>query len=335
MRSTRSSTSAWPGRAPTRCCRKARSTSREFQQAYAAFDMAAANKLLDEIGLTKRDDDGFRLLPDGRPMTIIVETAGAGAGGIRRAGADPRQLGPGRHPSVHQALRARRVPQPRLRRRQHHVGLDGAGERPAHGRLQPLGAGARRPERSGMAEMGPVPRDPRHVGRSRLTCPRPSSCWICWTNGVLQRTTRRGRTIWEKMLSIYTDQVFTIGTVAAVPQPVVVSNRLHNVPQGGDLELLAGQLTSASTGPISSGSTRRPSRIPAHVPLCRPTPGDHDPDPARDQLPGLRHHPGAARATISPPISRSCAARARRSIPRASPPSAPNTGSTSPSSCNT
>ena len=44
------------------------------------------------------------------------------------------------------------------------------------------------------------------------------------------------------MLSIYTDQVFTIGTVAAVPQPVVVSNQLHNVPVSEDLELLAGQL---------------------------------------------------------------------------------------------
>jgi len=33
------------------------------------------------------------------------------------------------------------------------------------------------------------------------------------------------------MLAIHADQVFTIGTVAAVPQPVVVSNRLHNVPE--------------------------------------------------------------------------------------------------------
>ena len=28
------------------------------------------------MGLTARDDDGFRLLPDGRRMTIIVNTAG-------------------------------------------------------------------------------------------------------------------------------------------------------------------------------------------------------------------------------------------------------------------
>ena len=35
------------------------------------------------------------------------------------------------------------------------------------------------------------------------------------------------------MLKIFTDQVFTIGTVSGVPQPVVVSNRLHNVPEQG------------------------------------------------------------------------------------------------------
>ena len=35
--------------------------------------------------------------------------------------------------------------------------------------------------------------------------------------------TRPGQAIWDQMLAIYADQVFTIGTVAGVPQPVVVS----------------------------------------------------------------------------------------------------------------
>ena len=33
------------------------------------------------------------------------------------------------------------------------------------------------------------------------------------------------------MLAIRADQMFTIGTVRGVPQPVVVSNRLRNVPE--------------------------------------------------------------------------------------------------------
>ena len=40
------------------------------------YDVKAANALLDSLGLTKRDARGLRLLPDGRPMEIIVDTAG-------------------------------------------------------------------------------------------------------------------------------------------------------------------------------------------------------------------------------------------------------------------
>jgi peptide/nickel transport system substrate-binding protein len=39
--------------------------------------------------------------------------------------------------------------------------------------------------------------------------------------------------IWEKMLKINADEVFTIGLIAGVKQPVVVSNRLKNVPETG------------------------------------------------------------------------------------------------------
>ncbi|MFW8696233.1 ABC transporter substrate-binding protein, partial [Mesorhizobium japonicum] len=36
--------------------------------------------------------------------------------------------------------------------------------------------------------------------------------------------------IWNSMLSIYTDQVFSIGTVNATLQPVLASSRLPNMP---------------------------------------------------------------------------------------------------------
>jgi len=41
------------------------------------------------------------------------------------------------------------------------------------------------------------------------------------------------REIWEKMLDLHTNYVFSIGLTAGVRQPVVVSNRLHNVPTNG------------------------------------------------------------------------------------------------------
>ena len=47
-----------------------------YQKAWSRFDIKTANKLLDELGLDKRDDRNIRLLPDGRPLEIIVESTG-------------------------------------------------------------------------------------------------------------------------------------------------------------------------------------------------------------------------------------------------------------------
>lgn len=48
----------------------------EYLTKWATYDVEMANALLDEIGLTERRGDGIRLMPDGRPLEIIVETAG-------------------------------------------------------------------------------------------------------------------------------------------------------------------------------------------------------------------------------------------------------------------
>jgi len=37
--------------------------------------------------------------------------------------------------------------------------------------------------------------------------------------------------IWHRMLAIQAEQVYTIGLVAQIPQPVVVANSLRNVPR--------------------------------------------------------------------------------------------------------
>ena len=50
--------------------------SAELQTAYAQYDLERANQLLDEIGLVERDPNGIRLMPDGRPLEIVVHTAG-------------------------------------------------------------------------------------------------------------------------------------------------------------------------------------------------------------------------------------------------------------------
>ena len=48
-----------------------------------------------------------------------------------------------------------------------------------------------------------------------------------WKNTATQKEKSE---IWEKILKIHSDQIYSIGLVAAVLQPVVVSSRLKNVP---------------------------------------------------------------------------------------------------------
>jgi peptide/nickel transport system substrate-binding protein len=47
----------------------------EWAQAHAEYDTAAANRLLDEVGMRQRGGDGFRLAPDGSPFLITIETS--------------------------------------------------------------------------------------------------------------------------------------------------------------------------------------------------------------------------------------------------------------------
>jgi len=47
----------------------------EWEKEYIEYNPKEANKLLDTLGLTKRDKDGFRLLPDGSPLNLTIEVA--------------------------------------------------------------------------------------------------------------------------------------------------------------------------------------------------------------------------------------------------------------------
>jgi len=44
----------------------------EWAKAYAEYDPERANELLDDMGLDKRDPNGYRLRPDGKPLHLII-----------------------------------------------------------------------------------------------------------------------------------------------------------------------------------------------------------------------------------------------------------------------
>ena len=43
--------------------------------------------------------------------------------------------------------------------------------------------------------------------------------------------------VWTEMLKIHADQLYAIGILNGAPQPIVVSNRLRNVPGTGHVGL--------------------------------------------------------------------------------------------------
>ena len=49
----------------------------EYAKKYTEYDAAKANKMLDDLGLTKRDAQGIRLLPNGKPATIEISVVPA------------------------------------------------------------------------------------------------------------------------------------------------------------------------------------------------------------------------------------------------------------------
>ena len=48
--------------------------SEAFEKAHLDYDLDLANRMLDEVGLVERNDEGVRLRPDGKPLKLAIET---------------------------------------------------------------------------------------------------------------------------------------------------------------------------------------------------------------------------------------------------------------------
>ena len=150
--------------------------SPELRTTHATYDPAEASRLLDEIGLTKRNGAGIRLLPDGRELEIIVETDGEG--GLIVDGLDPdrRVLARGRRAAVRQAAGPHHPAQPLLLGPHHHGGLAGARQRHPHARPCRPSASRRCSRTTIPGRNGASTSRPRARAASPPTCPRRSAC---------------------------------------------------------------------------------------------------------------------------------------------------------------
>lgn len=202
----------------------------EYRQAWAAYDPGRANALLDDIGLTERDGRGIRLLPDGRSLNIIVETAGEDT-----EQTDVLEIVHDSWLKVGIKLYTKPLQREVFRNRIF------AGETVMSIWLG-YENGIPKPDMS-PAEFAPTTQQgyqwPKWGqfyetgGRTGEAIDLAPARELLELNEAWQRAaTREERErIWHRMLEIHRDQVFTIGLIGGVLQPVVVSNRLRNVPK--------------------------------------------------------------------------------------------------------
>ncbi|MDH3376997.1 MAG: ABC transporter substrate-binding protein [Gammaproteobacteria bacterium] len=204
----------------------------EHSKRWTKFDPGTANRILDDLGLRQRDSRGVRLLPDGRPMEIIVETAGEDS-----EQADVLELVHDSWMQVGIKIYTKTLQREVLRNRVFAgttlisvwFGLENGIPTP---NTSPAELAPTNQEQFQWPKWGQYYQTNGKAGEQiDMEVPRLlaglNESWI-----RAEDEDNRWQ-IWREMLDFYTDNVFSIGLVSGVRQPVVVSNRLHNVPSDG------------------------------------------------------------------------------------------------------
>ncbi|SMD13680.1 peptide/nickel transport system substrate-binding protein [Fulvimarina manganoxydans] len=203
---------------------------------WAEYDPKAANALLDGLGY-ERGEDGLRRLPDGRQMRIVVETAGES-----QEQTDVLQLVRDDWRAIGIDLLIRESQREIFRNRikagstliSVWTGLDNGVAKPATDPKEIAPSSAEQlnwpgfgmwVETGGTGGESPEGAEPDLAPIRQLIALR--NAWEATLDPG-----ERAR-IWSEMLTIFADEVFTIGIVSSVDQVVVVSNDLKNVPERG------------------------------------------------------------------------------------------------------
>lgn len=204
----------------------------DYAARWATYDPALATSLLDQAGLSRRDSEGFRTLPDGRRATMVVEHTSEKTADIdalllvadhwRRIGIEmlPR-------PQVLENFRLRVFSGAALMTAYAGAITSAPTADTSPREFAPTMKGGLQWSRWGMYY--------ESSGREGEKCDWPPACSLldhlkAWETSP---DTAGRRKAWDSILAAVVDGVFSIGTVNGTRQPIVVSSRLRNVPKQG------------------------------------------------------------------------------------------------------
>ncbi|MEQ1944175.1 ABC transporter substrate-binding protein [Mesorhizobium sp. VNQ89] len=203
----------------------------ELGNAYAEFDLEKANALLDEIGLT-RGPDGMRKMADGRSLDIIVESTGESsmeADVLELVTEDWKQLGI----KLLTRTSQRDIFRSRVAAGETNMsvwaGVDNGAPTPE---FNPQEFVPSDPYQLQWPMWGTYTSSQGTAGQ-KIDMPEAQKLVDLYKQWLASEDPATHQKIWEEILNIHADQVFSIGIVTATLVPVVISNKLHNVPAEG------------------------------------------------------------------------------------------------------
>jgi len=203
----------------------------QYRNAAAAFDIEEANRLLDQIGL-KRGGDGMRSLPDGRPVDIVIENSGESS-----EKSDVLELIRDSWRQVGIRLFSRPMQLTLFRRRvfsgETVMSLDkGIENGLATADMSPWEFAPTAQRQLEWPKWGQFMETNGTAGErpDMPTAIRLKELYHAWLGAADSEEHAR---VWHEMLNIWAEETYSIGLVAGVQQPVVVNERLRNVPVDG------------------------------------------------------------------------------------------------------
>ena len=204
----------------------------EYRNQWIEYNVEKANQLLDEIGLLERRGDGIRLMSDGRPLEIIVESVGESANEVdvlELVAETWREIGISLFPKASQ----RDV----VRDRALSGGLvmsvwAGFNNGIPTANMPPTELAPVLSSMLNYAEWGAYQETNGQTGEA-IDYP-PAQQLVELYNDWKSATTLSDRqNIWHQMLALRAEETFDIGIISSDRQPVVISNKLKNVPENG------------------------------------------------------------------------------------------------------
>jgi peptide/nickel transport system substrate-binding protein len=203
--------------------------SPELRTLHARYDPAEASRLLDEIGLAKRNGAGIRLLPDGRELEIIVETDGESSmivDGLTLIGEFWREVG----------IRLFVKPQDRtvLRNRSFAgltvmVAAQGLDNAVPTAIMPPTELAPMRQDNYAWPKWGQFVETKEKNGEP-VDIPEAKELLALYDRWMGTAREEVQAEIWRAMLRNHAENQWVIGTVAGALQPIVVKEGLKNLP---------------------------------------------------------------------------------------------------------